>query len=198
MTSIKSLSAVFATVATTVAALCTLGANSAQAAIITGSISGAWVNGGGFDAYTQGPINLGDPFTVTYSYDDTIFRNQHSGSATDYHLSTYTSPLLSLALTSGTYSHSFDFANGGSGSLYFQDYALAAPTYTPYSSLFIQLDAFDPTATGNNVFTANRNRGQNNGVPSCMILFEYTPWTLVQALVLYTPRPIPASTSRLT
>lgn len=166
MTIVQKISAKVATFAA-VLAVSALSSNVAQAATVTGTISGTWVDGNGFSAYAQGLINLDDPFTATYSYDDTVFSSQSSNSGPDYYQSSYTSPLLSLEFTSGAYSHTFDFTNGGAGSLYFVEQAYAPPTYgTAVSQLFMQVDANDPTAPGQNSFTANRVRQQTNGVLS--------------------------------
>jgi hypothetical protein len=65
MFTIKQVSRSAATLAV-IAAIGTVSANSAQAAIITGQVSGIW----GFEEDGPGGYQVGDPFTALYEYDD--------------------------------------------------------------------------------------------------------------------------------
>jgi hypothetical protein len=65
MFTIKQVSRSAATLAVLVA-IGTVSANSAQAAIITGQVSGIW----GFEEDGPGGYQVGDPFTALYEYDD--------------------------------------------------------------------------------------------------------------------------------
>ena len=133
-------------------------ATPANAATVTGTINGTW------DGFVLGDFNLGDPFTATYSYDDTTI-SPYGYSGTGYSYSGFDAPLLSLLVSSGSYSHQFDFSNGG-GTFYFQDYALTAPTYTPYSYKYARVDGSDTSGSESNYFSASRYTGQSNGTPS--------------------------------
>ena len=140
----------------------------AQAAIVTGTISGTW------DYAAYGGFNLGDSFSAEYSYDDTtISLPPHLNySYPSFSSSTYLSAALSsLRVTSGSYDHTFDFLTpgAGSGTFYFQEYAQNAPYYTPYSSRRVVVNAID-WSSGFTSFSAERISGQDNGIP---FLTEY-------------------------
>jgi hypothetical protein len=83
---------------------------SAQAAIITGTITGTWDS-------AFGEFTAGDPFTVTYTYDDTSIVNSYGSFS-----------LLSFILSSGSYTDVFNlnpYTPGtlgyGSGSVFLSD-----------------------------------------------------------------------------
>ena len=132
-------------------------ATPADAGTVTGTVTGTWNN------YAQGDFTLGDPFTATYSYDDTTI-SPYGYSQTDYSYSGFSAPLLSLLVSSGSYSHQFDFSTG-SGYFNFQDYALTAPTYNSYSYKLAQVAASDTSGSETNYFHAYRYPGQSNGTP---------------------------------
>lgn len=91
-----------------VAAIATLGiltAPAAQAAIISGQVSGTW-------DYTFAGFNVGDAFTADYTYDsDSITINDYSdGYYYDRYLAS-SAPLLSLVLNSGAITYVFNLDN---------------------------------------------------------------------------------------
>ncbi len=81
----------------------------------------------------------------------------------------FSSSLLSLSINSGSFSHTFDFTQGLTyGYVYFQDYALSPPTYTPSSSKFWQVAAVgysDTSYSIYNYFNAHKQRGASDGSP---------------------------------
>ena len=114
-------------------------ATPADAAIMTGNtITGTWGDDGG-------DFTPGDPFTATYSYDDIL---PFSISLDGYSYSGFFAPLLSLLLSSGSYSHLFT-----KGTFSFQNYK------------FAQVTASDNSEPQGNYFIAYRKLGQNNGTP---------------------------------
>ena len=132
----------------------------AQAAIVTGTISGTW------NDYASGDLNLNAPFTADYSYDDTAI-SPYNFSITDFSVTGFDVVLSSLKVTSGSYDHTFDFTPGvGGGGFRFRDFAQTPPTYTPYSGRFAEVVAWDSIGSEYNEFGAYRTLGQNNGTPS--------------------------------
>ncbi len=86
-----------------IATLSTLVAPGAQAATISGQVSGIWNNN-----YTSGGLNGGDAFTADYTYDsDSITTTDYSYYGYDRYLYSV-APLLSLVFKSGAITHVFD------------------------------------------------------------------------------------------
>ena len=138
----------------------------AQAAIVTGTISGTW------NDYASGDLNLNAPFTADYSYDDTAI-SPYNFSITDFDFSVtgFDVVLSSLKVTSGSYEHTFNFTPGvGSGTFYFEDFALTPPTHTPYNHRFARVSASDTIGSKYSDFHASRQPGQANGTP---FLYEF-------------------------
>ncbi len=97
---LKQVSFSIATIAATVT-VSALSPTAAKAVTITGTITGIW-------DIASGELTPGDPFTVTYSYDDTnLIYDSTSASASG--------SLLSLVLSSGDYRDVFNL-NGERGS----------------------------------------------------------------------------------
>ncbi len=138
--------------------LATLSATSAQAAIVTGSVTGTW-NDQAYGAFT-----LGDIFTATYSYDDTTI-SPSNDSDVDYVETRFTTSLLSLIVNSGSYSHTFDFTNGFS-EFAFKSYALKAPTHTPASEKKVSVFGVERVGSVEQYFSASRASGLYDGVPT--------------------------------
>jgi hypothetical protein len=85
-----------------------------EAAIVSGQFSGVWQ----FDLTGTNPPNFspGDAFTAAYTYDDTQVVNSDSSVPGIVTYLIAQAPLLSLVLTSGSNSYSFNFTPGvGSG-----------------------------------------------------------------------------------
>jgi hypothetical protein len=109
---------------TTLLVLGIMGSGSAEAAIITGSVTGIWDTQYGPRDY----LTLGDTFTATYSYDDTALKPWGYSVPG---ITRYYGSLLSLVVTSGNYSHTFDFSNG-IGQVQFEN--ITGLTYYGYGS----------------------------------------------------------------
>lgn len=151
------------TIAITTAGISSLDASLAQAAIITGTVSGTL-------DYASGAFNQGDVFTAEYSYDDAAIVS-YDLSELDLRNVGFDVPLSSLKVTVGlSYSHIFDFSDPASsfGQFLFQDFALLPPTYSPsFSSKIAGVEAHDGFGTADsNRFSAYRSRDQFGGTPS--------------------------------
>ena len=162
MKTIQRLTFVVA-IATTTAATSIFNTSLAQAAIVTGTITGTW------DEYASGSFNLGDAFTAEFSYDDAAIipydLSHIDPSDLDVRNVGFNVPLSSLKVTVGSsYSHTFDFSDPSSsfGEFFFQDFALLPPTYIPsYSSKIVGANASDGFGKANsNNFSAARAREQ--------------------------------------
>lgn len=105
MSFIKNLSIAAMTAATV--AMGTLSATTAQAmSIVTGSFSGTW------NKQATSPLQLNDPYTVTYSYDPSTVRTINEDFGT-YLREAVEFNLLSLMLKSGNFSYEFNLTQDG-------------------------------------------------------------------------------------
>lgn len=135
--------------------------DSAQAAIISGSISGTWDYNDAWE-WTTNLINAGDTFTAHYTYDERqLFLTttlDERGDSTGYW-----GYLLSLVVESGSYSHTFDFSDGG-GSFSFSKFVGNPTGIRPYISKYFSISAFndfwDGTEQRYNWFFATRYIGE--------------------------------------
>jgi MYXO-CTERM domain-containing protein len=120
----------------------------AQAATINGTISGTW------NFYASGNVNLNDPFTATYTYDDTqvVTQDLSNSGYTDIR---HTVNLTSLVLVAGSLSHTFDVSTPNFAQLFWEELTYTAP-YTPGTVKYLSLAAQDRTALGNPGFSAQR------------------------------------------
>jgi len=159
MTLAKRLSISFAAVAA-VLTVGTLGSGSAQAMIVTGSVTGTWDG-----SFGQGAnVNVGDTFTADYSYDDATLKPYNVSNPGYYQYSEYYGSLLSLIVNSGSYSHTFDLANGY-GFVSFADFAYD-PSYVPYSYKTFSVQGYDYTSPGFNFFDSYTQKVDDHGTPS--------------------------------
>lgn len=150
-------------IAVTTAGISLLNTSSAQAAPVTGTITGTW------DEYVSGSFSLGDVFTAEYSYDDAAI--------VPYDLSDlevrdvgFNVPLSSLKVTVGSsYSHIFDFSDpaSSSGEFGFQDFTILSRTNDPSTNFKTAgLDASDGfDKADSNSFSAARRRAQHLEIP---------------------------------
>jgi hypothetical protein len=153
-------------IAITTSGISILDTSLAQAAIVTGTISGTW-------DYASGSFNLGDIFTAEYSYDAAAvvpYDLSDLDPAGDVRNVGFTVPLSGLKVTVGSfYSHIFDFSDPASsfGEFIFQDFALLPPTYSPsFSSKTAGVEAYDGFGKADsNRFSAYRAREQYGGIP---------------------------------
>jgi hypothetical protein len=120
----------------------------AQAATITGMISGTW------NSYVEGNVKLNDPFMATYTYDDTQVVTQDL-SNTDYTFIYRSVNLTSLKLVAGSLSHIFDVSTPNLARLYWTELAYYAPNI-PGTSKFFSLVVQDYTEPGQYRFSAER------------------------------------------
>jgi hypothetical protein len=158
----------------TIAATVTIGAvcsTTAQAAIVTGSVSGVWE----YDWYGSSGwwIPIGDAFTATYTYNtDDITRTDYSNWSGYTRYFQDSVPLLSLVLSSDTFSHEFDFNTvssiygyGAYSYLQWWDYQYADSQYETKGT---QLYAADFPGSLANYFYAYEQAGK---------YWDGTPWS---------------------
>jgi hypothetical protein len=137
----------------------------AQAAIVSGNVTGTWDSGVARD------VNIGDSFTINYSYDDNIFTSFSSTIPGRYESSIFNWPLISLAITSGSYSHIFDLTtNTFSNAVRLEmETFIADPPGggRPYSNKLFSVSGGDRSASiGDNVLRTERSTRSYGDVAS--------------------------------
>ncbi|MDX2241194.1 MAG: PTPA-CTERM sorting domain-containing protein [Leptolyngbyaceae cyanobacterium bins.302] len=144
-----------------VIAVGTLSSGSAQAAIVTGTVTGTW----DYD-YVLGNVTVGDTFKATYTYDDAALTPYSYSDPGYYEYTGWTGSLLSLIVESGTYSHTFDFASGGSY-IQFEDFdGDPGYYYSDYRHFSVYGGDYDSTTEVSNNFYAYKRVGKYfNGTP---------------------------------
>lgn len=146
-----------------------LGCNPGQAAIVKGSVTGIWDR----NFIQGGDVNVGDLYTATYSYDDALLTPYSTSIPGVAQYSGLYGSLLSLVVSSGSYSHTFDFSNG-SGEVRFEDY-IGDPSFynTSYISKFFGVLGLDNTAQGYNFFRAYNQSEEFGSLPGIPFNREY-------------------------
>jgi hypothetical protein len=167
MFKLNQLSLSVATIAATVTIGAVCSTTTAQAATVTGSVSGIWE----YDWVEW--IPLGDAFTATYTYNtDDITRTDYSNWSGYTRYLQDSVPLLSLVLSSDTFSHEFDFNTVHSiygytayGYLQWWDYQYADSQYEAKGT---QLYAADFSGALANSFSAYERASK---------YWDGTPWS---------------------
>jgi hypothetical protein len=178
-----------------------LTASPGEAAIVGGQFSGTWES----DPTGTNALNFspGDAFSADYTYDDTqvVQYGYSSPGSLTYLLAE--APLLSLVLTSGSNSYSFDFTQGFgyiSG-----EYYSAAPSGSPFYFNAQTLFGVDNVGPIQHYFYGRSEAGQDySGQPyasgyALAYTFDYAPYTYLNYASTYAVSvsgavPTPAAT----
>ncbi|WNZ23309.1 PTPA-CTERM sorting domain-containing protein [Leptolyngbya sp. NK1-12] len=159
MFNLKQISLSAATIAAVfaISAVCT---TTAQAAIVTGRISGVWEDASG----GVNGLAVGTEFTADYTYDDgSLVTTDVAGGIYTKYLVT-SAPLLSLMVNSGAFSHTFDLS--GFGNSFSLLDIQGGPAGSEYVRTGFSLYASEGSGQVYNIFSANKSVGQwDNNTP---------------------------------